>query len=278
MYLELDINSRNPNFNRDRSEDGLGRKYFPQVARKLVSRIGAGRLDPAIFNHTIDEVTGKDSTASSTISHAPDGYEIGKCPDIMFGYSQTGIKIIGMGHHGFKMLMNAAPTLNKLFNAQYGKAEITMKTGVSRIARAARTAYWAPEAIIKRNKSRKGPRWQEGTIRDGRLSLESTSFYIKRAIKSGIISQAHLLDGNVEGPHYSRAMEIKDEQIEIVGGNMFFGNRLGYDCDIMVNKLFFTMPFKLEGYWAIGSGRNAGSGRVGLTDLNKFQPTIQKAA
>lgn len=233
MYLELIYRPRS-----------LADQYLhPDQARRLVAAACDGLHLPALFNRDDD---GK--TLQGRYGDDRDGEGAGVPPLVSFDGGKGYVRLYGLGAAGRDILMAAATPVLSALSRAHGPTTVALLEGECQIKATGHQILHRISRLVLFKRP--------GPARKALVTDPATRDALRRAIGHGLLAQARLLGGALEGS------VPRDEEIEILEG---LPCPVPIQPDILAvgyKNLVVALPVRLIGPWQTGRLRSRGYGRI----------------
>lgn len=231
---------------------------FPDTARELVAEAtDAFPVNPLLFNRQPD---GK--AVQGCYGAAADGEGWGVPPLVCFGSSPGCIRLVGLGPQGAALVTNEAPTLGSAIAMHLGNTPYTFKTisGDCTVERSYPMVYRVRRLVVSKKLNAINRHKDNESF-----TLQSVEPLIRRALISGLLSQARFLDETCSGVERESAIGT-DEMIglRILEGRPIIG-RIKKEAKahaLIVRDLVVSLDLDLKGPWFAGHLRSRGYGLI----------------
>lgn len=261
MYYEMII------FTDDIQSSERPQRNSRQARAMMAEACDGFPVNPAIFSRDAD---GK--TLQTLVRDTASGETYGAAPHVFFGGGNGLIRVTGLGVTGTDLVRDNAMLMLTAISQLVGHpCQFRAAQGQASLQRSYPHLYHVADlSLCKGGQVAKYMDPKAGTMtgKDGKekgmATLESCRPLILKAIRSGLISQAHVLDEQDGGNRLSQIGTDDELGIEILQGYPYIDRREDKGGQIFLNMrhLVFSVDLELAGPWLIGRLRSQGLGLV----------------
>ncbi len=233
--------------------------FYSNTARELVAEATDGfNIDPLVFSRMPDG-----GTLKGTYGDIENNEGWGVPPHVFFGGGRGLIRVTGIGLKGAKLIESEAATISTAISMKLNTPySFKINEGICAIKRSRPFLYKINQLILSKKPSKINACKSE----NGRITLESVTPLIRRAITGGLISQCRFIDNQ----SLPMSMESEIGTDDMLGLRILEAQKVTFKkvkkdpqvYALMVSNLIFSIDLDLKGPWLAGILRSHGYGLI----------------